>query len=169
MQKQTEKRKNRNLILAAAAAVVICTAAVLAAGWIKNGDETPHSTEPLIVLHSGETLDISIDEITAQASFYPVEVDGVRMEVIAVRDSQGEIRMAFNTCQVCYRSSRAYYEQSGEYLVCQNCGNRFSMDQVGIEAGGCNPCPIFDSNRIAADDKISIPYAFLAQCKALFA
>ena len=58
-------------------------------------------------------------DITTDASFFPVEVNGTRMEVIAVKDSEGNIRTAFNTCQVCYDSGRGYYVQSGDYLVCQ--------------------------------------------------
>lgn len=108
-------------------------------------------------------------DITTDASFFPVEVNGTRMEVIAVKDSEGNIRTAFNTCQVCYDSGRGYYVQSGDYLVCQNCGNRFSMDQVEIESGGCNPWPIFAENKTVTADEISISYDFLTEAQGIFA
>ena len=45
------------------------------------------------------------------------------MEIVAVKALDGSIRTAFNTCQVCYNSGRGYYQQEGNELVCQNCGN----------------------------------------------
>ena len=71
----------------------------------------------------GEKLVIPISDLSKKATFYPVEVDGTEMEVIAGKDSKGEIRTAFNTCQVCYDSGNGYYRQQGGELVCQNCGN----------------------------------------------
>ena len=82
------------------------------------------------------------------------------MEVMAVRDSSGNIRTAFNTCQVCYSSGRGYYQQEGNDLVCQNCGNSFTTDQVGLESGGCNPVPIMDNDRKITDTSITISYDF---------
>lgn len=122
-----------------------------------------------VTIASGESLVIPTADITTDASFYPVEVDGTNMEVIAVKDSAGNIRTAFNTCQVCYDSGRGYYVQSGNYLVCQNCGNRFSMDQVEIESGGCNPWPIFAENKTVTADEISISYDFLVEAQGIFA
>lgn len=115
-----------------------------------------------------EDLVIPVAEISEKASFYPVRVDGVDLEVIAVKDSQGKIRTAFNTCQVCYDSGRGYYKQEGDKLVCQNCGNQFSVDQVEVEAGGCNPWPIFDENKVTKDDSIVIPLSYLKQSEAIF-
>ena len=63
---------------------------------------------------------------------------------------------AFNTCQVCYDSGRGYYVQEGDVLVCQNCGNRFSAEQVELIKGGCNPVPIDSENK--TDDGTTITY-----------
>lgn len=120
-------------------------------------------------ISEGGELAISVADLTNSASFYPVEVDGTSMEIIAVKASDGTIRTAFNTCQVCYTSGRGYYKQSGDKLICQNCGNQFSMDQVEIESGGCNPWPIFDENKTITDDTISISYDFLKESKDIFA
>jgi len=113
-------------------------------------------------------LVIPANTITENASFIPVEVDGTKMEVIAVRDSKGEIRTAFNTCQVCNGSELAYYKQSGNQLVCQNCGNRFPMDEVGVSAWGCNPYPILGEQRITSGDSIIIPDKLLEYAKEVF-
>lgn len=99
---------------------------------------------------------------------YPVEVDGTQMEVLAVTDSEGNIRTAFNTCQICYSSGRGYYVQKGNELVCQNCGNRFTVDQIEIQSGGCNPWPIFEENKTVSEDHIDISYSFLKESKEIF-
>ena len=59
-------------------------------------------------------MTIPVKEISEKASFYSVEVDGTQMEVIAVKDSDGNIRTAFNTCQICYDSGNGYYKQEGD-------------------------------------------------------
>ena len=112
---------------------------------------------------------IAISDISSTAKFYPVEVDGTKLEVIAVKAPDGTIRTAFNTCQVCYSSGRGYYKQEGNVLVCQNCGNRFGMDQVEVLSGGCNPVPIFPENKTVDAANITISGDFLAEAKGILA
>lgn len=114
-------------------------------------------------------LVIAISDITSTAKFYPVEIDGTKLEVIAVKAPDGTIRTAFNTCQVCYSSGRGYYKQEGNVLVCQNCGNRFGMDQVEVLSGGCNPVPIFPENKTVDATNITISKDFLTEAKVIFA
>jgi len=114
-------------------------------------------------------LIIAISDISSTAKFYPVEIDGTKLEVIAVKAPDGTIRTAFNTCQVCYSSGRGYYKQEGNVLVCQNCGNRFGMDQVEVLSGGCNPVPIFPENKTVDATNITISKDFLAEAKGIFA
>jgi uncharacterized membrane protein len=111
---------------------------------------------------------IQAGDISSTAKFYPASVDGMRMEIIAVRAGDGSIRTAFNTCQVCYDSGRGYYKQSGDALVCQNCGNRFRMDRVEVVSGGCNPVPIFPEHKTVTDETITIPYEYLKEAKVIF-
>lgn len=49
-------------------------------------------------ISAGENLVIPVNEVSSTATFYPIEVDGTRMEVIAIKDETGKIRTAFNTC-----------------------------------------------------------------------
>jgi uncharacterized membrane protein len=113
-------------------------------------------------------LVIQIAEITENALFFPVDIDGVRMEVLAVKAPDGSIRTAFNTCQVCYASGRGFFVQTGALLVCQNCGNRYRMSQVERQAGGCNPVPIFPANKTVTADTITISREYLSQARAIF-
>jgi uncharacterized membrane protein len=106
--------------------------------------------------------------VSSTARFYPVRIDGVLLEVLAVQAPDGTIRTAFNTCQVCYRSGRGYYVQQGTVLVCQNCGNRFRMSQVEVRSGGCNPVPIFPANKVENADTITISKDVLKQAVRYF-
>lgn len=177
-------KKNSSLLLATAAVVILCAAVVIITK--KNGkqavqgenvtasvqDQDAASDQDdgsAVVIQEDGALMIPVSEVTSDASFYPVEVDGAIMEVIAVKDSTGYIRTAFNTCQICYGSGRGYYVQQGETLVCQNCGNRFTMDQIEIESGGCNPWPIFEENKTVTEEYVEISYDFLKESKDIFA
>lgn len=119
-------------------------------------------------IKKGESLIIQTADITETAKFYPVKINGTSMEVLAVKAPDGTIRTAFNTCEVCYDSDRGYYKQEGNVLVCQNCGNRFSTNQVEIQSRGCNPWPIFKENKTITDDSITISYDFLLESTKVF-
>lgn len=165
-------KRNNVLPIIAAAVIVVCAAVVFLTkgnNTSNKSSETRLENDGAVTIAAGDWLVIPTADITTDASFFPLEVDGTAMEVIAVRASDGTIRTAFNTCQVCYDSGRGYYVQSGDYLVCQNCGNRFSMDQVEIESGGCNPWPIFAESKTVTADEISISYEFLAEALGIFA
>ncbi len=173
--KTVKKGKNNNVLLITAAVILCAAVGVFIAtrpntetGASKNTESTAEDPDHVQVISQGERLVIPIHDITSTASFYPVEVDGTQMEVLAVMDSQGNIRTAFNTCQICYSSGRGYYVQSGNVLVCQNCGNRFTVDQIEIETGGCNPWPIFPENKTVTEDSIEISYDFLHEAKTIF-
>jgi len=107
-------------------------------------------------------------DITSEAKFYPYEVENTKMEIIAVKASDGTIRTALNTCQVCFDSGKGYYEQIGEFLVCQNCGNRFHIDQIEKIKGGCNPVPVLKEDKIESKDFIFISESFMTDKIDLF-
>ena len=166
--KSAPKKKWAVPLAAASAAVVILIAAAALAARGSGGKAAPADGAPASAAKDRDLV-IKTGEISETAKFYPVEIDGTRLEVVAVKAPDGTIRTAFNTCQVCYASGRGYYKQEGDVLVCQNCGNRFSMDRVEVEAGGCNPWPIFDQNKTVTDESITIPADFLKESKGIFA
>lgn len=109
------------------------------------------------------------EDITEKASFYPYEIDGVNLEVMAVKAEDGTVRTAFNTCQICYSSGRGYYKQQGDYIVCQNCGNSYTPEDVEVITGGCNPVPITKEDKTESDDTITINRELLEEYQAIFA
>jgi uncharacterized membrane protein len=133
----------------------------------RDGNQAaPENPRPVV---RDQDLIIPLSDISAIAQFYPVEIEGTRIEVLAVQAPDGTIRTAFNTCQSCYASGKGYSVQSGDRLVCQNCGKRFRLSQVEISAGGCNPVPIFSQNKTVNGESITISKDYLKQAKGIFA
>ncbi len=135
----------------------ILAVVVLFANGVSHGQE------------NGNDLRILKSEVTATAKFYPYNADGTKLEVIAVKASDGSIRTAFNTCQVCFDSGRGFYTQQGNELTCNNCGNRFKIDQLEKVRFGCNPIPIMKENKTDDGKYITIAKEFLVKNKAYFA
>lgn len=157
--KNIQVKKNDKILIGAG---VIAAALVLV--LIIKGISGSNSTS----LSSDGDLLIPKDGISATATFFPYKAGGTKMEVLALKASDGTIRTAFNTCQVCYSSGRGYYKLDGNTLVCQNCGNRFEPDQMEKEKGGCNPVPIFDGNKTDDGQNIVISKEFLQQAAVIF-
>jgi uncharacterized membrane protein len=114
-------------------------------------------------------LKILKSEISEKAEFYPYKADDTYMEVLAVKATDGSIRTALNTCQICFDSGRGYYEQVDDTLVCQNCGNVFGVDDVEIVRGGCNPVPVLEESKTDDGEYITVKKEFLEASKELFA
>lgn len=169
-QQKSKKVLGQKTLSRCLSAMLLASALLLSlCAWSKeNSSGKTDGTQEMQSVETGENLIIPISRITETAKFYPVTVNGTQMEVIAVRDSNGKIRTAFNTCRICYDSGRGYYKQEGKALVCQNCGNRFTTDQIGGESGGCIPYPIPASNKTVTDDSILIPYDFLESSRIIF-
>ena len=90
------------------------------------------------------------------------------VQLIAIRDGAGRARIAFNTCQACNPSPRAWFAQREDgRIVCQNCGNDFGPGAVGAAARGCNPAPIPDIRETA--DAFLVPAAALDAARPAFA
>jgi uncharacterized membrane protein len=164
-------KKNRKLgffiALGALALAAVALTVSLAAEPVA-GPPVPAALTTRAPITDGSDLVIPLAEVTSVVSFSPVVVDGVPLEVLAVRAPDDTVRTAFNTCQVCYDSGRGYYVQEGNVLVCQNCGNRFRLDQVEVTRGGCNPWPILPGEKTVDDVNITIPASYLSQAKVLF-
>lgn len=120
------------------------------------------------VVPADGALEIPVADLSETIRIYTFTVDGLQMEVLAAKDADGTVRTAFNTCQVCNGSRKAYFEAQGEHVICQNCGNSFGREDVGVLSGGCNPYPIFAESREDTEDTVRIPYEFLSGATGLF-
>jgi uncharacterized membrane protein len=85
--------------------------------------------------------------------------DGVMVTFFVLKSNDGVIRAAIDACDVCYRAGKGY-EQSGDEMVCLNCGMRFASARINEVKGGCNPAPLA---RTIEEDKLVIAMADIDQ------
>ena len=119
------------------------------------------------VCHAGPAdgaISIAVGDLTTSPTYINYDTNGTTVQLIAGLASDGSARVALNTCQVCNPSPKAYFAQDGSKLVCQNCGNKFTMDDVGDAASGCNPTQV---EFMESDGVLSVPTSVLdAEAKA---
>jgi hypothetical protein len=78
------------------------------------------------------------------ASYFVYNADGKDLKFIALRASDGTVRVSLDACQACYHAKLGY-RQNGEAMICNNCGMRFKSTDVGRITGGCSPIPLKNS------------------------
>jgi uncharacterized membrane protein len=67
--------------------------------------------------------------------------EGINIRYFIMKSSDGIIRAAYDACDTCWSSGKGYH-QEGDYMVCNNCGQRFSSVKINVVKGGCNPAPL---------------------------
>jgi len=67
--------------------------------------------------------------------------DGLTIRYFVVKGKDGVIRTAFDACDACWAANKGY-SQDGNHMVCRNCGQKFAVEKVGRQRGGCNPAPL---------------------------
>ncbi len=85
-------------------------------------------------------IDIS-DLEKNKVRFFNTDLSGKKVYFFIARDGEGVYRAAANECQVCF-SAKTGFRQEGDEIVCNNCGNRYPLNRIATEKGGCNPAPI---------------------------
>ena len=81
------------------------------------------------------------DVSDGDAHYYIYEKDGSEVKFFLLKSSDGIIRAAFDACDVCFREKKGY-SQDGDFMVCNNCGQRFHSSRINEVKGGCNPSPL---------------------------
>lgn len=108
-------------------------------------------------VENGE-IAIDTDTLTELPQFVNYDSNGTNIQMIALNASDGSARLSLNTCQACNPSPKAYFKEVNGKLVCQNCGNVFTMDSVGEASGGCNPMNV---NYVIEDNNLTVKAADL--------
>jgi len=93
------------------------------------------------IIDEGDSIKIALSTISSKVKFHSYDVDGVDVEYFVVKADDGNIKTAFNACDVCYRSKKGY-SQKGEDMVCNNCGNHYAISGLGtknLKGEGCWP------------------------------
>ena len=81
------------------------------------------------------------DFADGKARFYTLRDGGKDIDFFVVKSSDGVLRTAVDSCDVCY-AARKGYRQEGDEMVCNNCGQRFPSAKINEVRGGCNPVPL---------------------------
>jgi uncharacterized membrane protein len=113
--------------------------AALALSGCVSGPDQPAGLASAGVADS--TVSIPLEKIGSTANFFESNSGGTTVRFFAVRAGDGSIKTAFDACDVCFASKKGY-RQEGTYLVCNNCGNKYSIEGIGVEnkaPGGCWP------------------------------
>ena len=120
--------------------------------------------------HHEGPLRVPLSRVTTKALYVNVPSADAALpavQLIALRDGEGRARIAFNTCQACNPSPRAWFAQRDDgRIVCQNCGNDFGPEAVGAATRGCNPAPIPGVRETA--DAFLVPAAALDAARPAF-
>ncbi|MFH1242348.1 MAG: DUF2318 domain-containing protein [Pseudomonadota bacterium] len=138
---ETQKKTRLPVFLAAGLGALLIAGAFLFTSWKKEGRSA--------------IADPSVAQVSATSITYPVELfsdgkarhyrykatDDITVQYFILKSSDGVIRAAFDACDVCWRAGKGY-EQSGDFMVCRNCGRRFASVLVNEVKGGCNPAPL---------------------------
>lgn len=77
-----------------------------------------------------------------KAHYFKVKADdGVMVSFFTLKSKDGVIRAAIDACDVCYKAGKGYV-QDGDFMICENCGQRFASNKINEIKGGCNPAPL---------------------------
>lgn len=159
--------KHTSLIVLLAAALSGCSRES-APGTPAPQSAAPES--PCLTLAPGEegSVAVPLSRISDKALYVNVpKEEAPLVQLLAIRDGDGNVRIAFNTCQACSPSPRAWFAQRDDgRFVCQNCGNDFGPEAVGAAARGCNPAPIPGVRKTA--DAFLVPAAALDAARPAF-
>lgn len=105
--------------------------------------ETVSATDGQIVIPTDDVSD-------GKAHYYVYKDGGKEIRFFVIMDDTGVLRAAFDACDVCYPEKKGY-DQNGEYMVCNNCGQHFHIKRINVVKGGCNPAPLqrdYDANSL---------------------
>ncbi len=95
---------------------------------------------------NGEIL-IPLEDIKdGSAHHYQYKNGGQTVKFFIVQSDDGVIRAAFDACDVCFHAKKGY-TQEGDYMICNNCGQKFHSSRINVIKGGCNPAPLDRAER----------------------
>jgi uncharacterized membrane protein len=149
----TEQKKSSKAPLIAVAALVLFAGAALGAFALLKA---PSSTVGAANASATElSFDLAAFDDGTPKYFSHDAPSGKKVKFFVLKSSDGVVRAAFDACDVCYQSKKGY-RQEGDFMVCNNCGQRFISTKINEIRGGCNPAPL---DRQVVGDKLVIAVA----------
>lgn len=136
----TEKKRRTGTYLLAAVALLVVAGAVMAYFFIDNESASVKASMPSGTNGSQITLPARLFD-DGLARHYEYRYGDLTIKYFVIKSSDGIIRAAFDACDVCWPAGKGYV-QSGDVMVCRNCGRQFKSILVNEVKGGCNPAPL---------------------------
>jgi uncharacterized membrane protein len=141
---QKKKGTNTKVLAAIVVAVVLVAGGgfvvLSGAGGLLNGNGNAGNGNQQVTELSPaqDVVKIPLSNITNTLSFYTYKSNGTAIKFFAVKGTDGNVHVAFDTCDVCGPKG---YKQSGNDVVCNNCGKQFAINSIGTanRGGGCWP------------------------------
>ncbi|NQU79423.1 DUF2318 domain-containing protein [Candidatus Woesearchaeota archaeon] len=124
-------KKTQNLLI-----LILGTIAVLSIIGCSSSSPTGKSVS---VGDNEDFIKIPLSDLSSSMKRYHFDTNGVGVNYFAVIGSNGQVRTAFDACDVCGGSMG--YRQNGNDVVCNKCGLSFDIDSIGTKnkGGGCWP------------------------------
>lgn len=144
---------------------------------VQGGENQEKRNEPLAKFlgEKGEAVFLIDGQIVLEskiftdslAHYYNIELpNGKIIYFFIIKDGSDIYRAAANACQVCF-DARMGFRLEGDFMICNTCGNKYPLEKIATEKGGCNPGPI-NPNLKAENGKIIIKQSELEQVVDLF-
>ena len=155
---------NNSRISAVISSLMICIAAFgmfLFPGFGKKQDPYAGRDKDGNIVIKAE--DLSSEKV----SFIRIAKDS-KIELLAILDEDGEVKISLGTCQSCNGSPYAYYVQKGNRLICNNCGQAFPLSEIGKKGGGCHPILIPEEIVTKTEDGITLDTEAVMEYEKLF-
>ena len=121
--------------------IVALIALIAAGGWVLFGAQSLGGPEVVTAGQDGRIYFTTANYDDGAAKYYRYNGPTGPINFFLVKSSDGVVRSAFDTCDVCYKALKGY-RQEGNEMVCNNCDMRFRTDQINVVKGGCNPAPL---------------------------
>ncbi|MCL2210549.1 MAG: DUF2318 domain-containing protein [Treponema sp.] len=159
-------------VISAALLVFMCGVSAFAMGGTDDQNAL-NQKKPKTV---DKDLVIQISDIKEFIDFYPVEADGMQIEIMVVKAPDGSIRTAFNTCHYCYQRNNdpkalGYFMQIPGPKLVSLCGTErmYTMDKIQLSSDACHPEPLTAENRTVTASTLTITKEYFLKAKAMFA
>lgn len=160
--KQFENNKKKSPVAWALLSLAVVAVACVV-GWASTGKDS--GKYPLVSGAQGKVA-IPLSQVNdGKAHFFSYRSGETNVDFFVLQSHDGVVRAALDTCDVCYRDRKGY-RQEGDFMVCNNCNQKFRSDMINEIKGGCNPAPI---GRNIVDGKVIVAEADLVNGARYFA
>ena len=122
--------------------------------------------ESINIVNNKIEIDVNTIEDNKAKYFNTEMPNGQTVYFFVVKDGNGVYRAAANACEVCNKAKKGF-KQIGNDMVCEVCGNKYPLEKIATEKGGCNPGPINPDLKII-NNKLTINQSELTQILDLF-